>query len=58
MIKWKIILWILSHLKIEDFCFIFLSYSSTFAFALAVQICACGSDGVGQCHERHLLHTG
>lgn len=36
----------------------FLFPSSTFALALAVQICACGSDGVGQRHERHLLHTG
>lgn len=30
----------------------------TFAFPLAVHICACGGDGVSQRHERHLLHTG
>lgn len=32
---------------------------STFALALAVpEVCAGGGDGVGQCHERHLLHAG
>lgn len=36
---------------------LFSRFGDTFALALAVQVCARGSNCVGQRHERHLLHT-
>lgn len=59
MMLWNgaLIYYISIHLKSPYFILLF--PCGTFALALAVLVvCACGSDGVSQRHERHLLHTG